>query len=142
MGYTPNPGDPPAYGDLWSWSAARTNPIGFADDGRLIFGMQDGHEMWYRAVDTGTGIESVNSQTAADVTFPAYIAENDPGAGASFLFNWPLGAKLATAFVNTGFASGAAIPGYTLAAPTGGRADVRAAGIWASGKWSWGSARP
>ena len=35
-----------------------------------------------------------------------------------------------------GWTANSSVPGFTLTAPTGGRADVRAAGTWANGKWT------
>jgi hypothetical protein len=81
--------------DLWHWKAARTNPMGFADDQRLNDGTFGGHAMAGRSDDTGTGMETNNLSGA----LPAFMAETDPGANAAFLLSVPTGAKRAVTFV-------------------------------------------
>lgn len=80
--------------DLWHWKAARTNPLGYADDQRLAPGK------WVtpgRSDDTGTGLESANK--SADGTLPAHQAANDPGTRANFLIKLPEESQYAVPFV-------------------------------------------
>lgn len=80
--------------DLWHWKAARTNPLGYADDQRLATGK------WAtpgRSDDTGTGIASANK--SADGKLSAYQAVNDPGAKTNFLITLPEQSERAVPFV-------------------------------------------
>ncbi|MFQ5649299.1 MAG: ethylbenzene dehydrogenase-related protein [bacterium] len=126
--------------DVWHWKAARTNPLGFADD-----------KFWDttgRHGDAGSGIDSKNLPVGSG--FPSFMAATDPGANVTFLmadqdalnaFD-PFGVspgttELAVEFDSTAaFATGAVIPGRILALPTGNRASVHAAGKYDNGVWT------
>ncbi|MBI3950845.1 MAG: hypothetical protein HY314_10380 [Acidobacteria bacterium] len=72
--------NPDGLADLWHWKAARTNPLGFADDQRA---------KPLRGDDSGVGTTIKNESGG----LPAFMAENDPGANAKFLIRVPEGAK-------------------------------------------------
>lgn len=121
--------------DLWHWKAARTNPMGFADDQRLTYGTRDGRLMSFRADDLGSGIETANTRVTDGGARPNAMPEGAPDASASFLFAWPaLGGRAVP--LAGGLQAGAVLPGYTIGAPTGGRSDVRASGAWVNGQWT------
>ncbi|MBI3950839.1 MAG: hypothetical protein HY314_10350 [Acidobacteria bacterium] len=77
--------NPDGRAELWHWKAARSNPLGYADDQKAAP---------ERANDSGTGIASKNESG----NLPAFMAENDPGANARFLIRLPEGAKRAVPF--------------------------------------------
>ncbi|MFQ5639483.1 MAG: ethylbenzene dehydrogenase-related protein, partial [bacterium] len=126
--------------DVWHWKAARTNPLGFADDKHWL---TDG-----RHGDAGSGIDSKNSPMGSG--FPSFMGAQDPGANLDFLLGDldalngfdPFGviagtADTTVAFDSTAvFATGAVIPGRILSMPTGNRASVQAAGKYDNGKWT------
>ena len=82
--------------DLWHWKAARTNPLGFADDQRLRDGQFGGIEMAGRSDDTGTGLEVRNADRSGSL--PAFVGDGGPGNGTKFLIQLPEGARPAVAF--------------------------------------------
>jgi hypothetical protein len=79
--------NPDGHADLWHWKAARSNPLGYADDQKAAP---------ERANDSGVGIAIRNED--ASRAFPAFMAENDPGANARFLIRLPEGSKRAVPF--------------------------------------------
>ncbi|MBI4469990.1 MAG: hypothetical protein HY650_11790 [Acidobacteria bacterium] len=77
--------NPDGRADLWHWKAARSNPMGLADDQKAAPRRGD---------DRGVGI-AVKNELKGD---PAFMADNDPGANADFLILLPKGAKSAVTF--------------------------------------------
>ncbi len=106
--------------DLWYWAAARTNPRKCADDRSLAeTGFVD---------DTGTAPFKLNGTG----TEPEFATAKDPGANVAFIYD-----STATKYYATlDWVGGNRVPGYVLSWPTGSRADVRAAGKFANGKWT------
>jgi len=84
--------------DMWHWKAARSNPLAFADDKHVIWadGFND-TTTGTRKGDDGNSVDSSNKDAAG--TLPAFMAEDDPGASATFLINVPDGSARAVPFV-------------------------------------------
>ena len=128
--------------DIWHWKAARSNPMGFADD--KYFDTTGRHG------DDGTSSYSDNDDDGSGN--PTFMATNDPGANVIFLVN---DAAALTAFDPYGtimpshtvdiavtfdlgatFTQGDVIPGYVLRIPNGDRASVMSAGKYDNGVWT------
>jgi hypothetical protein len=84
--------------DMWHWKAARSNPLGFADDKHVIWadGFND-TTTGTRKGDDGSSVDSSNKDGAG--TLPAFMAEDDPGANATYLIILPDGSARAVPFV-------------------------------------------
>ncbi len=79
--------NPDGRADLWHWKAARTDLPGFAEDQRLDPDISKCPDNPCRQTDTAiSGIASNNIQTVDSIELPAFMAEDDPGANAFFLF--------------------------------------------------------
>ncbi len=126
--------------DLWHWKAARSNPVGYADDQRLNDATFGGHTMAGRSDDTGTGIATTNATGSA----PTSMSELDPGANARALLAsaLPIRYRSTQAFAAAGFVPNSQIPGFVLAPPTLGRADALAVGTWENDQWKVLFTRP
>ena len=128
---TNNPGE---MVDVWHWKAARTDPSGYAEDKHWV-ALADADEIVYegedvlktRLADAGSGFASGNS----DAGLPAFMATNDPGANADFLFD---GDTLAFD-PDAGWSDGDTIPGYILKTGTDSRADVISKSTYSNGTW-------
>lgn len=128
---TNNPGD---ILDVWHWKAARTNPLGNADDkywtsleNAKVFYYDSGTVERTRIADEGTGFDSGNKESG----LPMYMNENDPGADNVFLF-----VDEAIPFdPDAGWSDDDTIPGYVLSEATGSESDVEAIGIYTDGVW-------
>jgi hypothetical protein len=114
--------------DYWHWKATRTNPVGYSDD---QVGTTSG-----RTNDTKiSGAFGIDNQDSAG-TLPKFM-KPAPAPVNDFLFM-----SNAIAFVNSGWAAGATIPGYvvndTAAIPVvGSQGDIKAKGVFypATGEW-------
>jgi hypothetical protein len=74
--------------DLWYWKAARTNPVGFAEDQRLDPDRQRCPDTPCRQLDADTlPIARANSRIFDSVTLPAYVAHTAPTADVRFLID-------------------------------------------------------
>ena len=84
--------------DMWHWKAARSNPLGFADDKHVIWadGFND-TTTGTRKGDDGSSVDSNNRDGAG--TLPAFMAEDDAGANATYLIILPDGSARAVPFV-------------------------------------------
>ncbi len=82
--------------DMWHWKAARSNPLGFADDKHVIWA--DGFDTTTktRKGDDGSSVDSSNKDAAG--TLPAFMADTDPGENATFLMALPDGSARAVPF--------------------------------------------
>ncbi len=123
--------------DQWHWKAARSNPMGYADDKFVDAANQNG--------DPGLSAYSGNGSGV-----PEFMAAGDPSANVEFLVNNdaafsafdPFGTIGNSVAVASSFNSGASftnsdhIPGYVLRIPQGDRASVQAAGKWYNGIWT------
>jgi hypothetical protein len=83
--------------DMWHWKAARSNPLGFADDKHVIHAPATDTTTGTRKGDDGSSVDSGNKDGAG--TLPAFMAEDDPGANATFLIILPDGSTRAVPFV-------------------------------------------
>ncbi len=139
--YTLNPGE---MLDVWVWSAAVTNVIGYADDGFLtnnnsvVFDPLRMHVTksdidW----DPGNDGWSVNKDIAGGGGRPAYIW-NDAitPANRSFLMeaeasqvDWP-------SFDVSTLPTGYWVPSHLIKSPSGDRADITAKGLWDGRNWT------
>jgi hypothetical protein len=106
--------------DLWHWKAARTNPVGFADDQYI--------DAEKRKSDPGTAAYEANE--SSDGTRPAFMfsLRNSPSP---FLFE-----SVTIPFNSAFFTEGDTIPAYLLNLPSGDRADVKAYGVWNNNYWT------
>jgi len=120
---TNNPGDQV---DVWHWKAARTNPVGFADDKHWV-DPTNAEDSETRLSDAGSGSYSTNKSD----DLPEFMSSNDPGARELFLFAGSLVDFDAQAAWN----DGDTIPGYILKQPAGSRGDVEAASRYDNGIW-------
>lgn len=113
--------------DNWHWKAARTNPVGYADD------------QWWNTLEDPTDVESSRRSDAKDSggykdnvneekTGPIFMSSK--GSDVQFI----MGGEEVD-LDTTALKTGAIIPGFVLAKPVGSRGDVEANGIWADGKW-------
>ena len=74
--------------DLWYWQAARTNPVGFAEDQRLDPDRARCPDTPCRQLDADTlPIARANSRSFDSVTLPAYVAHTAPEADVRFLID-------------------------------------------------------
>jgi hypothetical protein len=74
--------------DLWYWKAARTNPVGFAEDQRLDPDRARCPNTPCRQLDADTlPIARENSRSFDSVTLPAYVAHTAPEADIRFLID-------------------------------------------------------
>ena len=128
---TNNPGESI---DVWHWKAARTNPLGHADDKHWV-DLTQADEIVYegetvlktRLADTGSGFDSGNSEAG----LPKYMHKNDPGANVDFLFEAD-----AVAFdPDADWSDGDTVPGYIAKQGSGSRADVIAKAMYSNGTW-------
>jgi hypothetical protein len=128
---TNNPGESI---DVWHWKAARTNPVGHADDKHWV-DLTEADEIVYegetvlktRLADEGSGFDSGNS----DAGLPKYMHKNAPGANVNFLFD----ADKVAFDANAGWSDGDTIPGYIAKAGSGSEADVVAKATYSGGTW-------
>lgn len=116
--------------DLWHWKAARSNPVGFTEDGYVIDNPSQKPEEG-RKRDAGTGKAEHNR--TKDKSGPAFM--QNPSIQASLP-----GSLLKTEAVeipaDAKFREGLWIPGYLLNSGwTGSFADIKTQGTWENGKW-------
>ena len=91
---TSNPGETL---DMWHWKAARSNPLGFADDKHVIWADANDTTTATRKGDDGNSVDSGNKDGTG--ALPAWMADNDPGVNATYLINIPEGSARAVLFV-------------------------------------------
>ena len=128
---TNNPGDRV---DVWHWKAARTNPVGHADDKYWVdlthadVIIYEGERVLRtRLGDSGSGFDSDNKEQE----LPAFMHANDPGANVDFLMEF----ETVDFDPEANWTDGDTIPGYVLKSGTGSRADVVSAATYAEGTW-------
>lgn len=95
--------------DIWYWKAARTNPVGFADDKFQVYSR--GRMPQSKQVLSRMG-EVFYLRRSGDTGHPAYQVISHPKF------------------------QGQTMPKYKLSTPTGSRADIRAKGVWSKGVWN------
>jgi hypothetical protein len=118
--------------DMWHWKAVRSNPVGFTEDGYVVFNATKEPEKG-RKRDAGSGTKAKSNRTK-DKSKPAYM--QDPSKTVSIP-----GTLLVSQAVEikdyANFKEGDEIPGYMLnTAWKDSFADVKAKGVWQNGKWT------
>jgi ubiquinol-cytochrome c reductase cytochrome b subunit len=113
--------------DVWQWLAARTNPVGQADD-----------EWWGPLTDPNNPDSSRHGDAAESGGYQDNLATDKRGP--AFMHQ----ADLSTPFILAGqeapvdtsrLSPNTIVPGYILAPFTGSRGDVSGQGTWVEGKW-------
>lgn len=120
--------------DVWHWKAARTNPVGHADDKywadltkAAVFFYDSGIVERTRIADSGSGFDSGNKNGSV----PVYMNSGDPGMNKDFLL-----VEEAVAFdPDVAWSDGDTVPGYVLSEGTGSESDVEAIGKYSDGVW-------
>lgn len=123
--------------DMWHWKAARSNPVGQADDQYLD------DTVWSKEkpnagrksdpLASGGYKDNVNQDKSAPALMPAI-------AGAKAQRNWVLSAESAP--FNDSFKSGDRVGGVIVSPFTGDRGDLTARGVWSKGQWTVEISRP
>ena len=130
-----NPGE---YGDLWNWKAARTNPMGYLDDGWM--GTYSGHDDGGRYADPGQSSYARNVAASGDAPVYIWIDPNaitaPPAGGESQAAAFLLEEDVTPVTDQVGFSPGDTVPGYVLRLPDGSRADIQGYGKWVDGVWT------
>ena len=117
-------------GDFWHWKAARSNPVGFTEDGFLKDNPSKEPEK-ARKRDAGKGKAS-NNRTA-DKSGPSHMQA--PGTNAS-LENVLLASEAVEITPDSVISEGLWIPGYLMNMEwSGSYADIKTQGAWKDGKW-------
>ena len=98
----------PHRADVWFWKACRTNPSGFADDKHQILARRHARKSLPVA---SKRYDTLYLQRRGDAGQPAY-GEDIPF---EYSKDW--------------------LPKYRPSVPEGSRADIRAKGVWAAGRW-------
>jgi hypothetical protein len=104
--------------DTWHWKATRTNPAGYADDKYW----DDGAAGTASGRHSDPGLEPYADNGSGSL--PAFRAETDPGADASFLFEVPEGMQEATPYAGGAWNAGDVLPGYVHRRGSGSRPNV------------------
>jgi hypothetical protein len=131
---------PTEFADQWHWKAARTNPIGYADDkwmnNKVLTKAEepDQHERREAAHHgdaKGEGKLNYSDNKTEDKK-PEFM-HKDRVTGGYFLTK-----EIAVPIdqAKAAFKKGDTIPGYLLARPIGSRGDVDAGGVWKDGRWT------
>lgn len=94
--------------DIWFWKAARTNPVGYADDKYDQYSAME--------IRNATKVTSRNGQTM-------YLTRNADSGTPAF-----------EDVLYTDY-QGDQMPRFSLKPPTGSCADIRAKGVWSADKW-------
>jgi len=119
--------------DMWHWKAARSNPMQAADDKYVIYDDPAGG-LKTRKGDDGSAVDSANKNGIG----PKFVAENDPGANATFLVELLMGSKRAVPFdTNAGWLAGDTIPGNVLSPAWSSRSEIKAAGSFEAAGDVW-----
>jgi hypothetical protein len=126
------------YGDLWNWKAARTNPMGYVDDGWM--GPYSGHEAGGRYVDPGMSSYARNEVPSGNA--PGFIWSDmntisvPSAVDAENATHFLLDSDVIPIDALMDFSSGDTVPGYVLRHPSASRADIQASGFWQDGIWT------
>ncbi len=113
--------------DVWHWKAARTNPVGQADDKwwSIQEDPSDPESSRHGDAKDGGGYKSNRNE---DKSGPMFVNAVDPSS--PFI----LSGQEAELDIST-LEPGAVIPGYILSPFQGSRGDISAKGTWSDGKW-------
>lgn len=113
--------------DAWHWKAARTNPVGYADD-----------KWWGPQLDP----DDIESSRHGDSKEGSHYSDNRNEEKTAPLFM--NGADPSSVFIILGsevvidtslLTPGDVVPGYTINRPGGSRGDIDAVGFWNNGRW-------
>lgn len=113
--------------DAWHWKAARTHPVGQADD------------KWWGTQEDPTDVESSRHGDAKESGGQTKNV-NEAGDGPAFMH----GSDLKSAFIFLGeeveietskLEESAVVPGYIVEQLVGSRGDISAQGVWEGDKW-------
>jgi hypothetical protein len=144
--FTMHSATPGLRADSWAWYAARTNPLGLADDGYW-----DDVALYGDCPDPPACTQACGSGDVPPCSTPPYLTNRDSttklplfmsadGINASppSLFLAGAGSPAAAAFdaLTVAPVAGATLPGYVLQPPSDHRGDVSAHGTWANGAWT------
>jgi len=118
--------------DLWHWKSVRSNPVGYTEDGYVVFNSSKEPEKG-RKRDAGSGTKAKSNRTK-DKSGPAYM--QDPSKTAS-IPGTLLVAHVVEIKDNSKFKEGDEISGYMLYTDwKDSFADVKTKGVWQNGKWT------
>ena len=131
---------PTEFVDQWHWKAARTNPIGYADDkwmdNKILTeaqapNLKKRREAAQHGDTKGDGNLNYSDNKTKDGK-PKFV-HNGGVTGDDFLKKddaTPID------YSKTTFKKGDTIPGYILARPNGSRGEIDAKGVWKDGRWA------
>jgi hypothetical protein len=119
--------------DNWHWKAARTNPVGQADDKYLIGELTDPEDIESANKGDAKDKGGYKDNKAKDGKGPAMMQDpsKPPSAGEGVLL-----VSEAVALDVSKLKPGDTIPRELLEPWTGSRGDIEAKGTWANGKWT------
>lgn len=125
-----NTNRPGERGDLWIWSAQRTDPAGYADDQYIIERVKRiGHHTTGRRADANQG-DGYTSNWNKNKKRPIYTFSK--GKGGTVL----LKTKAKKVTRATRFSKGMTIPREVVQRPRGSQGDVSAKGVWKKKRWT------
>lgn len=118
--------------DNWHWKAARSNPVGYADDKWLTGILADPEDRESANHGDEKTSNGYTSNSTKDKKGPAMMQDPDkaPSLGPAFLL-----ASEAVPLDPAKFKAGDKVPAYLLAKPEGSRGDIEAKGVYGDGKW-------
>ncbi|WP_298036712.1 diguanylate cyclase [uncultured Desulfuromonas sp.] len=140
--------------DIWHWKAARTNPLGYADDKWLDNKIEEGYSHEAReaahhgdARDKTAGIAGLGGNYHANarqteiggqtVSVPWHWEPEAKGEDALFITQEEIASGEAVPVeAISGIDRSRNIPGTILHRPAGSRGDIAARGEWANGFWT------
>jgi PAS domain S-box-containing protein len=131
-------------GDLWYWKAARTNPLGYADDqwidNTLIAGYDhEAKEAALRRDSTESLLEGLSSGYMRNINergdAPRYYKPQIDDENI-FIFWEDVKKGRVLEVAGRTFRKGYTVPGYILRRPTGSQGDIDAKGTWRNGRWT------
>lgn len=124
--------DEKARADNWHWKAARSNPVGYADDkwlGGLLEDPKDPESANHGDKKQAGGDKDNRTE---DKKGPAMMQDpsKSPSAGVKFLL-----ASEAVSLDQAKVKASDKVPAYLLGKPDGSRGDIEARGVYKDGKW-------
>ena len=144
--FTMHSASPGLRADAWTWHAARSNPLGLADDGYW-----DDVALYGDCPDPPACTQLCASGAAPPCSTPPYFGNRDSvtklplfmsvdgvNASPASLFLSGAGSPAAVTFdpLTVPPAANASLPGYALQWPSKNRDDVSANGTWLNGVWT------
>lgn len=114
--------------DLWHWKSYRSNPLGFADDGYVVYNAESKSG---RKSDPGSGGDSKNETEAKDKPKFRQDPSKSPSAKGFLLED-----EVAEIKDYSTFKAGDTLPYRILSKPSGSRGDIKAQGVYRDGGWT------